>query len=138
MIGTQRIRIFNTFLVILGWLFAGSALAQASVTDRGVKQPIVIRPSAPNVSVRLPANNSTGFQWILVQYDAALMRKPVSHYVAQSRNIAGAPGYSVWQFKFKKTAFAISKKTVVILEYKRPWEKSAGKQQMICFMIETQ
>lgn len=101
-----------------------------------VNQIIVVKPAEPQIQMRLPANPATGYQWVLIKYDAALMEQPVSYYVAPHNGVAGAPGYTVWQFHFKKTAFAESRKTTVILEYKRPWETSPGQQQVIQIQIQ--
>jgi inhibitor of cysteine peptidase len=119
--------IFNTlFLIAIYWL-PNNTYAKNLVFS--------VKPASPMVKVRLPANPSTGYQWAVVQYDSTLMLPPSSQYIPQNRNLAGASGQSVWEFKFKKGAFRIPQKTVVILEYKRPWEKAEGNRQSICFII---
>ena len=115
----KKINIFNAFFLLV-WSLA--AMANISV---------VARPQAPVVNVRLAANPSTGYQWILVKYDANLMEAPSSQYFPSHPGVPGASGYTEWRFPIKATAFAVPKKTTVMLEYKRPWEKSAVKQQVI-------
>lgn len=114
-------------LILLFWSWAALAAA-----------PLVASPDKPEVSVRLPANPSTGYQWVLVKYDAALMDQPSSHYVPSRSGLPGAAGYTQWQFKMKQAAFSVTPKTTVILEYKRPWEKTAVKQQIIEIELSTQ
>lgn len=120
--------IFNLLIALLIWA-PGLGLASKIVC--------AVKPSTPTVTIRLPANPSTGYQWVLINYDRSLMAPPTSRFVS-GRDLPGAPGYAVWQFKFHKTAFTASQKTVVILEYKRPWEKLAGKKQIITINIQTQ
>lgn len=111
--------IFHAFFLV-----AWSLAAMANTT-------LVAKPQAPVVNVRLAANPSTGYQWVLVKYDANLMETPASQYVPSHPGVPGASGYTEWRFTIKAAAFAVPQKTSVILEYKRPWEKSAVKQQMI-------
>jgi len=129
--------IFNAWMIIWGWLVLGCACADEAVyTD--VSKPIVVNSVRSVVNVRLPANPTTGYQWMLIKYDPAVMETPVSHFEPGRRDLMGAPGRSIWQFKFKKTAFTVSQTTSVILEYKRPWEKSTGERQVIRFIMEKQ
>ncbi len=124
----KRFGIFNAFLWVCGWLISISAFAAPS---------IIVRPSAPIATVRLPANPSTGYQWTVIHYEPALMRAPSHRYIPQHSGLAGAPGYDVWQFKFKKTAFGVSLKTAtVIMEYQRPWEHIQGRKRIIRFTIK--
>lgn len=122
----KKIFIINAF--IAGWLISVCAWAE----------PIIVRPANPVVNVRLESNPSTGYQWVLMQYDSNLMEKPTSTYEPPSTQLIGAPGHIVWHFKFKPTAFAVSQKTTVVLEYKRPWEKTPGTSQSIQILIKTE
>jgi predicted secreted protein len=135
----NKINIFQAVVCVCGWLVFLDAWAGQS-QYRDPNKIIVVKPSAPVVNVRLQANPSTGYQWVLIQYDHALMEPPTSRFLPQHRGmvgVPGAPGYTVWQFKFKKIAFAIPRKTQVILEYKRPWEHVPGHQQKIHFTIKS-
>ena len=134
--GVKKFRIFNAFLFICGWLVSFCALAAQSDNSK-FTHPIIVRPSAPMATVRLPANPSTGYQWMVTHYEPALMMAPSHHYVPQHSGLTGAPGYDFWQFKFKKTAFGVSPKTsTVIMEYRRPWEQTRGRKQIIRFTIK--
>ena len=125
--GVKKFGIFNAFLFVCGWLVSFCAFAA----------PIIVRPSAPVATVRLSANPSTGFQWMVIHYESSLMMTPTHHYIPQHSGLTGAPGYDVWQFKFKKTAFGVStKKGTVIMEYRRPWEHSQGRRRIIRFTIK--
>lgn len=121
---------------ILGWLASSAAMAQIHCQDAG--RVIIVRPSTPPVTICLAVNPSTGYQWALIKYDQALMATPTKHYYPQKTRRVGAPGYDVWRFEFKKSAFAVSRKTTVILQYKRPWEKTGQPPQVIRFTIQPQ
>ncbi len=115
----------NSLWLVLSWLLPGMALAAM----------LTVTPSNPAVSVPLPANPSTGYQWEVVKYDPKLMNTPSSQYQSK-RSMPGAPGQSIWTFRFKPAAFEASKNTTVILQYKRPWEKTAVKKQVIVIHIQ--
>ncbi len=132
----KKICIFNLLIVMAGWLISFCALANEPVYSDPA-QPIVVRPSATVIYVRLPENPSTGYQWAVIKYDPAYLQAPVSHYTPGRRDLIGAPGYRVWQFTFKQAAFKTLHKTAVILEYKRPWEKSAVKTQIVTFTVQS-
>ena len=116
----KKINIFSS-LFLLAW----SVAAMANMIS------LVAKPQAPVVNVRLAANPSTGYQWTLAKYDANLLETPSSEYFPSHAGLPGAPGYIEWRFSVKPAAFAVPQKTKVILEYKRPWEKSAVQQQVI-------
>lgn len=129
----KKMNMFNLFSIILGGLLSACALAAAPIPP-----PLVARPSAPIINVRLPANPSTGYAWVLLKYDHNLMEKPNSRYLPPQNHLIGAPGYCVWQFKFKKSAFTIPQKTAVTLAYKRPWENLPGEKKVIRIEVHTQ
>lgn len=123
----KNIRIFNA---LLGCLVSSCVWANGNI-HQDLSQPIVVRSFDPIVKVRLQANPTTGYQWVLIKYDSRLMEKPTSVFEPPRTDLVGAPGYAVWRFKFKPVAFKISQKTTVVLEYKRPWEKIPGTPQNI-------
>lgn len=121
----KRICIYNLILLFSLWL--SSALANEVMT-------VTVTPSSPTAIISLPANPSTGYQWQVNDYNSQLMYPPTSRYVFEKK-IPGASGYTIWQFKFKKSAFIKSQITSVYLEYKRPWENTPGKKQIIRIQI---
>jgi inhibitor of cysteine peptidase len=129
----KKFVIFNSFfLMAVGLLFHNAYAKERGYLDPN--QTITVKSSSPQVSIRLPANPSTGYQWVLVKYDSTFMYLPSGSYVPSKSEAAGAPGYALWKFKFKKSAFYATQKTEVILEYKRPWEHNVpGKRQIIRF-----
>ena len=86
--GVKKFRIFNAFLLVCGWLVSFCALAAQSDNSK-FTHPIIVRPSAPIATVRLPANPSTGYQWMVIHYEPALMMAPSHHYVPQHSGLAG-------------------------------------------------
>lgn len=129
MMGIRKIKIIFYAFPVLACMI--SAIACAA-------EIIQVKPSSPEVSIKLLANPSTGYQWVLIKYDQTLMEKPIDRYLPPDTQLIGTPGYTVWQFKFKSSAFTARQKTQVILEYKRPWEKTKGQEKVISFMIQSE
>lgn len=128
--------VFNAFFLIIVFLFFHNSYAKEfpySPADKEIKVTV----SSPVVRVRLISNPSTGYQWYLIKYNSMLMLAPRSYYIPAKSGMVGAPGYTVWRFQFKKSAFVHQQKTQVILEYKRPWEKIEGRRQIIHFVMST-
>ncbi len=129
MMGIRKIKIIYYPFAVLACIICTISFAA---------EIIQVKPSSPQVSIKLPANPTTGYQWVLIKYDQTLMEKPIDHYLPPDTHLIGAPGYSVWQFKFKRSAFTAKQQTQVILEYKRPWEKTKGQEKVVSFMIQSE
>ncbi|HEU4451657.1 MAG TPA: protease inhibitor I42 family protein [Longimicrobium sp.] len=88
------------------------------------RQPIETRPDAPFV-IALPSNQSTGYQWVLVD-SAALgpLRVVGTRYEVprRYRDNDGAGGTERWTLRSPAAG-----QGVVSLIYVRPWEKTAPK-----------
>lgn len=128
-------------LILIGLIFClavtTSLAAEKAVSD--FSRPILVTPADPVVIIRLPANPSTGYQWVLTQYDHKLLEPLKSEYEPSAKDLIGAPGYSILKFKLKKNAFIVPQHTTVILQYKRPWEKNGDfKQQIIQITTQSQ
>jgi inhibitor of cysteine peptidase len=122
------------FALSLLWQISSNAMAE-ELKYANPNQLVVVTPVQREVTIGLPANPSTGYQWMLRNYDSTLMATPSGEYLPGRIDKMGSPGVSVWRFKFKKQAFKSLHKTAVVLVYKRPWEKSAIKKQVIHFVI---
>ena len=76
------------------------------------------------LSVRLPANPSTGFAWVLRPWDEAVLTRstPFDAVEPSQRGdgLVGTPGEAVWRFS------AGTRGTVtLIFDYRRPWSDEA-------------
>lgn len=84
------------------------------------------------ITISLPANPTTGYQWQLKKYDKALLKLQEGHYQSTNSQLIGSGGQMIFKFKI------LSKqklKTEVQLEYARPWEKEAGKPEKIAIEL---
>lgn len=97
--------------------------------DRGK----LILAAGGTLTVRLQSNVTTGYGWSVVKNDPKalkLMGKP--KYESPKQVIPGAGGHQV--FSFQATG-AIGTNTVLVLEYKRPWEKDTPPAQTLTLNV---
>ena len=94
-------------------------------------KPLVVRPQMPSITINLPANPSTGYQWYLLQYDDRILEPSGYQYIPAKNKLAGAPGISSWQFQLKKSAFQVPRVSHIEFEYRRMWETANGNRQSI-------
>jgi predicted secreted protein len=84
------------------------------------------------MEVRLDANHTTGYSWIVAPVaNPVLMRQGKAEYLdntAESR--VGAGGVEVWRFKAVKAG-----KQGLQFEYRRPWEKGTPPAKMVTFSV---
>lgn len=101
------------------------------------KTNIVVLPKQPEFTIKLKSNATTGYSWVLREYDANLI-SPVKHsYVAGTTGLIGAPGYEYFVFKVKPLAFTVPHETTIRLFYDRPWENTDS-GAMVVFRVTTQ
>lgn len=83
---------------------------------------VVVYQNAPEFSIKVASNPSTGFAWYLSGYDRAFI-KPMNHrYYPASDAKVGAPGYEVWVFKAMPEAFVVPSMLQVKMVYARPFQ----------------
>jgi inhibitor of cysteine peptidase len=97
-----------------------------------VNSDIVINASTiqPNVTIALPANPNTGYQWIIKTYDKTLLHLAYSHYTHVNTSRIGTGGRMVYTFTVVKRPMA-SKKTLLVFNYMRPWEPEKNTLQRV-------
>lgn len=88
-------------------------------------KPILTSPSAPEVTLKLESNPTTGYSWFLVSYDHQLLSPVSHHYVPVHNGLVGVPGYELWRFKVNPQAFSVPQVTEITLHYARSWEMQA-------------
>lgn len=118
-------------LCVLLLSLAGSTMASTMIV-KDASKAINISKQQSKFTVRLPANATTGYSWVLNgDYDQDLI-KPVEHqYIAPDKKLLGAPGTSEWTFQLQAKAFKVPTKITVTLDYMRPWEKAVSKTQTL-------
>ena len=84
------------------------------------------------MEVRLDANHTTGYSWIVAPVpNPVLMRQGKAEYLDNAaENRVGAGGVEVWRFKAVKAG-----KQGLQFEYRRPWEKGTPPVKMVTFSV---
>lgn len=97
---------------------------------------IVIHKKQSSFTIRLPSNPTTGYTWLLRDYDKSLIT-PVKHeFEAPKKHLVGAPGVEVWVFRAKPDAFTAPHRTEIRMIYARPWEIEKDVKEVI-FVVTT-
>jgi inhibitor of cysteine peptidase len=110
----------NIFLkVLLIALCTGITLPVLAEKNFSHKFKVMRIPLGKIITITLQANPTTGFSWQLVEIsDKKILEFVKKEYIVISEKSPGSGGIENWSFKTLKSG-----KTVVILEYRRPWEK---------------
>lgn len=111
-----------------------AALLAMLVSINGYAQETMIQKVPPNqekITIELPANRSTGYQWDLIDYNHGILQLLEARYVQGRSNRIGSPGLMRYRFKVHPgDIFPIQ--TSISLQYSRPWDKnSADKKHLI-------
>lgn len=84
---------------------------------------ISVSVNSPDFSIQLPANPTTGYDWQVKGIDAAVVQFKGKRYLAPNRNLVGAAGMTLLQFRLKSVD-NYPKSTQIQLIYTRPWVKN--------------
>lgn len=129
-------------VALLGCALPAVSLAQQAQTDSPVvydesKLAITVTSKQPVFVLKLVSNPTTGYVWLLKNYDKSLL-VPVKHeYQAPNTKLIGAPGFDMWTFRVKPDAFTVPQRTSILMTYARPWEAdNSGKN--LEFVVTTQ
>jgi len=118
-----KLSVIVLFLVLTVCAFAEKDFSQ--------KFKAVRVPPGKIISIPLEANPSTGFSWQLVKIsDNSVLEFVKKQYVGFSEKLAGSERIEKWSFKTLKIG-----KAVIILEYRRPWEKNVPAQRIEEFNV---
>lgn len=89
-----------------------------------------VQVSGPSFSMSLPANPTTGYQWVIKQYDKRYFKLVSSHYTPKKSLKMGSGG--VMWFKFKLRALkSYPKKTQMKFNYQRSWDPSSARAKEV-------
>lgn len=101
------------FIAVLGY----------ATSNNGIT--INVPQSQKQIVVSLPSNPTTGYQWVVKQYDQSLFTLMASNYIAPQTQLIGAGGHMVFTFEVVKDAKR-PQQSVMEFIYQRPWEKGKG------------
>ena len=107
---------------LVGVLLAANALS----ATLDWKRPLVFTAAKPIVTVQLPGNRTTGFEWLLTSSPQGLKvisQKYVPYKVAAG--VVGSGGNSIWRLRFKKSLQG-PRLSHICWRYTRPWDPSGA------------
>lgn len=119
---------------ILGLVLALGCGQPAAAQPAGAK-PIVVKAAAPEFTITLESNRTTGYGWYLDTLDTGLIDAIGQAYAAPAAGALGAPGRETWTFKARAGAFAVPRVTTVIFRSLRPWEAEAGREARFTVLL---
>ncbi len=104
-------------------LLAIFLLSTSMVFADNTPATITVHAKHPQFTIQLKSNPSTGYRWVLREYSERFLQMEEHHFQpAKTRFLVGAPGYEVWTFHVKPTAFVTAQSLVIRFAYIRPWE----------------
>jgi inhibitor of cysteine peptidase len=122
------------FSLLMMWLTACSGGAPAAreftVSDSGSTQTVAV---GDTVTVVLAGNPTTGYSWVQLSGDAAVLNPTAAEpeYSSESTGMVGSPG----TFRFSWTAQAVGT-TTLELGYRRPWETDVAPIETFTLTVE--
>lgn len=112
------------FCLVSPSLFAEVEKKDEPVSTTSAIKPIVVKSDMPEFDIRLPANASTGYSWILLD-DVAKRFSSIAESYKQSDSSdskLGSGGIDTWHFKLSQSAFRYPHIIQLHFIYARPWE----------------
>jgi inhibitor of cysteine peptidase len=107
-----------------------AANISATATKKNVytenQQAISVTANEPVFILKLKSNPTTGYTWILRNYDARLLTLVTHHYQAGKPRLIGSGGFEWWTFRANPALFAEQKPATIHIIYARAWEKNNG------------
>lgn len=132
---------FYKLLAIICVVFVVNAFAETSIkpeaeyTEKNTN--FLVAATAPQFTIKLKSNPTTGYSWFLRDYDTHLIKLVKHQYVAgANKKMIGAGGYELWTFRVLPAGFIAPQQTLVRLVYSRPWEGAETGTQLV-FSVST-
>jgi len=116
--------IFKVFLTLLmPAIFWGTANAMIDTPKYDhPDKTIIVDPVSPQFEIVQNANATTGYSWVLREYDKRLLKLVNSGYIPSRSQLAGAGGKMIWVFRATPEAFQQeTTETKILLTYARSW-----------------
>lgn len=82
------------------------------------------------ITITLESNATTGYDWIFDDANLQILNLQSQNYLSNNSHICGADGHKRFVFKAVKEGSCL-----VLLKYKRPWEKDAIKTQIYKIVV---
>ena len=97
-----------------------SLMANAIGTNKA--QTMDVDAKSSEITIALPSNPTTGYEWSIVSYDGKILNLISSEYVAPKTKLVGAGGNRVFTFSVIRDKSCCTKDTHVIFQYARSWD----------------
>lgn len=103
--------------------YADTGVANVTPPISNPQKSIIISQNAPQFTITLNSNPTTGYSWYISNYDANLLTI-VNHVYNGPTNtkLMGASGTETWTFAAKPGAFSAPLITTISLVYARAWD----------------
>src|SRR3990167_1904967 len=109
-------------ILIASLIFLSGMTHAETVLYTEDKPAILLTPAQPEFVIKLKSNATTGYSWFLRKYDPHFVQ-PVKHvYQASTSQLVGSPGFELWTFRAKPTAFIVPQVSAIYFIYARPCE----------------
>lgn len=106
-------------------VYAAQATAPATPDNAALVSPekpnIVVSADRPSFTLKLKSNPTTGFSWFLRDENTDFIVVQKHTFQKPDSKLAGAPGFELWTFKLKPSAFIVPRQLTLRLVYTRPW-----------------
>lgn len=95
------------------------------------KKDIVVTAEQPQFIIQLKSNRTTGYSWLLRQYDVRFVKVIKHTYIPSASKLMGVSGVELWLLKLTAAGLARSGKTKLYFAYMRPWEQKKPALQLV-------
>ncbi len=137
----SRILILLTGVVLA--LLSTTGLAKKASADEKAKNDftdpnkvIQVNSKSPVITLKIKSNPTTGYSWFLTDDFRSDLIQPIGQkFYPGDVKKPGAPGYEVWRFKVKSSAFVVPRITNITLHYVRPWVVTNNGRKMTFVVV---
>lgn len=125
--GQQGLLKFMLAIIMFSFLALQQCFAGVPAYDNAV-YPIHVTKAQQQFAIHLKANPTTGYKWVLQDYNHQLIEMESHHFVKSFSGGLGATGMEIWQFKVKEKFFTDGHSVTLNFLYERPWNHAFGKK----------
>lgn len=117
----QQNKLLTLLIFICSLLICNMSFADNIKPYTDNTKSISVTKENPQFTILLAANPTTGYTWMVNQYDSNLIKVVGHKYNPPISQIVGAGGIDVWTFEIKPIAFAAPHVLKIKMLYARAW-----------------
>jgi predicted secreted protein len=110
--------------------YPGTPEPPARIVDASAAATPIELERGRRITLRLEANHSTGFRWLLVPLGDGALEQFAQPFYASEISSPGAGGAEYWQFRAVRSG-----KTELRFDYRQPWELEKPAAKTIAFVV---